>query len=64
MLISAGDFGALGLQGQKHRAQVVALMNANRETLAGVTGESMTDEVVSHGKQWSFSTLAPQRIHR
>jgi acetyl esterase/lipase len=64
VLISAGDIGAIGLQGQQHRAEVVALMNDNRESLAGVTGESMADEVLKHGKVWSFSTLAPQLVHR
>ncbi len=39
-------------------------MNDNRESLAGVTGESMTDEVMAHGKDWSFETLAPQLVHR
>ena len=39
-------------------------MNDNRESLNGVTGESMTDEVVSHGKEWSFNTLAPELVHR
>lgn len=62
--ISAGDFGAIGLRVQDHRAEVVDLMNDNRESLNGVTGESMTDEVASHGKEWSFSTLAPELVHR
>ena len=64
VIISAGDIGALGLHAQEQRAKVVALMNDNRESLAGVTGESMTDEVVNHGKEWSFSVLAPQLVHR
>ena len=62
--ISAGDFGAIGLRAQQNRESVIAEMNDNRETLAGVTGESMTDEVKEHGKNWSFKTLAPQLIHR
>jgi pimeloyl-ACP methyl ester carboxylesterase len=62
--ISAGDFGALGLRSQDHRAEVVALMNDNRESLNGVTGESMTDELASHGKEWSFRTLGPALVHR
>jgi len=38
-------------------------MNDNRESLAGVTGGSMADELKDHGKDWSFNTLAPELIH-
>jgi pimeloyl-ACP methyl ester carboxylesterase len=61
--ISAGDIGALGLRAQQNRAAVVALMNDNRESLVGVTGESMADEVMVHGKEWSFGTLGPMLTH-
>jgi len=64
IIISPGDFGAIGLRAQQNRDAVVAAMNDNRESLAGVTGESMTDELMAHGKDWSFKTLAPQLIHR
>lgn len=64
VIISPGDFGAIGMYAQQQRDQVVAQMNDNRETLAGVTGESMTDEVAQHAKEWSFSTLAPQLVDR
>lgn len=64
VIISAGDFGAIGLGAQQNRDAVIALMNDNRESLAGVTGESMADELMAHGKDWSFKTLAPQLIHR
>lgn len=64
IIISAGDFGAIGLQAQQNRDAVIALMNDNRESLAGVTGESMTDEIAAHGKDWSFKTLAPELVHR
>ena len=64
VVISSGDFGAIGLQAQQNRAAVIANMNDNRETLAGVTGESMADELKYHGKDWSFKTLAPELIHR
>jgi hypothetical protein len=64
VIISAGDFGAIGLRAQQNRAAVVSDMNDNRESLAGVTGESMADEVKEHGKDWSFRTLAPELIHR
>jgi uncharacterized protein len=62
--ISAGDIGALGLHVQQNRAEVVASMNDDRESLAGVTGESMAEEAASHGKEWSFGALAPQLVHR
>ena len=64
VIISAGDFGAIGLRAQQNRQAVIADMNDNRESLAGVTGESMTDEVKEHGNDWSFRTLAPELIHR
>ena len=64
VLISAGDIGAIGLGAPKNRDSIIALMNDDRETLAGVTGESMADEVIAHGKEWSFKTLAPQLTHR
>ena len=64
VIISAGDFGAIGLRAQQDRQAVIADMNDNRESLAGVTGESMADEVKEHGKDWSFRTLAPELIHR
>jgi hypothetical protein len=43
---------------------VIGAMNDNRESLAGVTGESMADELTAHGKEWSFKTLAPALVHR
>jgi pimeloyl-ACP methyl ester carboxylesterase len=64
VIISAGDFGAIGLRAQQNRDAVIAAMNDNRESLAGVTGESMADELMAHGKDWSFKTLAPELIRR
>jgi acetyl esterase/lipase len=64
VIISPGDFGAIGLAAQSHRTEVVANMNDNRESLAGVSGDSMADELAQHGQEWSFSTLAPQLVHR
>jgi pimeloyl-ACP methyl ester carboxylesterase len=61
VVISPGDMGRLG---QAPRAQAVAFMNDNREALAGVTGESMADEVAAHAKGWTFATLAPKLVHR
>lgn len=64
VVISAGDMGGIGLHAQQNRPAVIAMMNDNKETLAGVTGESMADELKEHGKNWSFDTLAPELIHR
>jgi dienelactone hydrolase len=64
VVISPGDMGALGVRAERDRAALVAAMNDNRESLAGVSGDSMADELVAHGKEWSFSTLGPKLIHR
>ncbi len=55
ILISAADFGAIGAMPRK---DVVALMADNRETLAGVTPESMADETITHAKEFGFITAA------
>ena len=60
IIISAGDFGGAGQYALQNRAAIVSMMNDNRESLAGVTAETMTDELAAHGTQWSFATLAPQ----
>ncbi len=64
LTISAGDFGAVGERALQHRSDVIALMNDNRESLAGVTGDSMTDELAEHARDWSFKILGPQLTHR
>jgi uncharacterized protein len=64
VIISAGDMGGIGLQAEHDRQAIVKNMNENRESLAGVTGESMADELKAHGKEWSFKTLAPQLVQR
>jgi pimeloyl-ACP methyl ester carboxylesterase len=57
-IISAGDLGGIP------RASVVGLMDVNREGLAGVTAESMADEVIAHRQELSFATLAPKLVHK
>jgi hypothetical protein len=47
ILISAADMGAMG---SMPRERIVALMADNREALAGVTAESMADEVIANAK--------------
>jgi pimeloyl-ACP methyl ester carboxylesterase len=52
VLISAADMGAIS---GMPREKVVALMADNKETLAGVTAESMADEVTVNAKAFGFS---------
>ncbi|MCG2586738.1 S9 family peptidase [Massilia sp. TS11] len=59
-IISAGDMGKIGALARQNRAAVVAAMNDNREALAGVSGESMTEELSAHAAEWSFDSVAPK----
>ncbi len=52
ILISAADMGHMG---SAPRARVVAEMADDREALAGVTPESMADEVMAHAKEFGFA---------
>jgi len=52
VLFSAADMGAIG---GLPREQVVALMEDDMESLAGVTAESMADEVIAHAKAFGFA---------
>jgi pimeloyl-ACP methyl ester carboxylesterase len=51
ILISAADMGG---QGGMPREKAVAEMADNMESLAGVTAESMVDELRAHGKEFGF----------
>jgi uncharacterized protein len=51
ILISAADMGYMG---QMPREKAVALMADNMEALAGVTSQSMADEVIANAKKFSF----------
>jgi acetyl esterase/lipase len=53
--ISAGDMGRLG---ELPRDKLVALMADNMEALAGVTAESMADEVTAHAKEFRLQNAA------
>jgi pimeloyl-ACP methyl ester carboxylesterase len=55
ILISAADMGA---QADMSRERLVAMMADNMESLAGVTAESMADEVRAHGKDFRFDSAA------
>jgi uncharacterized protein len=50
-LVSAANIGGLGAMS---RAEAIALMADNKETLAGVTAESMADEVIAHRDAYDF----------
>jgi pimeloyl-ACP methyl ester carboxylesterase len=52
ILISAADMGAMA---GMPREKLVALMADNMEALAGVTAESMADEVTANAKAFTFS---------
>lgn len=54
VLISAADMGASGRQ---PRDKVVAMMADDMESLAGVTAESMADEVRTHSEAWTFDRV-------
>ena len=56
ILISAADLGRLG---SMSRAELTAFMADNTESLAGVTGESMADELLASASKWTFDAAAP-----
>ena len=55
ILISMGDMGAIGYLPHD---QAVAIMADDMETLAGVTAESMADEVKAHVKEFAVANTA------
>jgi pimeloyl-ACP methyl ester carboxylesterase len=59
ILISAGDMGRLG---EAPRERVVAAMADDMESLAGVTAESMADEVMTQAKAFRMLNAAPGLI--
>jgi acetyl esterase/lipase len=56
ILISAADMGAAGAVSRKEAIQLAA---ANMESLAGVTAESMADELLEGSAKWRFKTVVP-----
>jgi acetyl esterase/lipase len=52
VLISAADFGAIAAM---PRDRLVALMSDDKETLTGVTAESMAGEVIANAKEFGLS---------
>lgn len=55
ILISAADIGKL----RQTREQLVALMADDMESLAGVTPETMADEMIANAKAFSIANAAP-----
>jgi acetyl esterase/lipase len=55
ILISAGDMGSVG---DAPRDRVIAQMADNMESLAGVTAESMADEVLANAKAFRMENAA------
>jgi pimeloyl-ACP methyl ester carboxylesterase len=55
ILISAADMGRLG---EMPHDKAVALMADNMESLAGVTAESMADEIRRHSAEFKFQNVA------
>jgi pimeloyl-ACP methyl ester carboxylesterase len=51
ILISVADMGSIG---EAPRAQVISTMANNMDSLAGVTAESMADEVIANAKAFSL----------
>ncbi len=55
ILISAAD---LGLVGAMPRDQLTGFMAGNMEALAGVTAQSMADDLIAGAPRWRFETAA------
>ena len=60
VLVSMGD---MSLVAQMPHDKAVAEMADNMETLAGVTAESMADEISHHAKQFAILPLAGSLVH-
>jgi uncharacterized protein len=55
ILISAADMGLMGAGTRDH---VLAEMTDDMESLAGVTPEQMTDELMANSSRWKFDRIA------
>jgi pimeloyl-ACP methyl ester carboxylesterase len=60
IMISAADMGAVG---HSPRDQLIGFMADDMESLAGVTAESMADDVIAGAPQWTFDKAAPGLSH-
>ena len=59
ILISAADMGYMG---HAPRDKAIAIMADDMETLAGVTAESMADEVIANAKAFDLQSTAPRLV--
>src|SRR6266853_6669652 len=57
ILISMADMSDIGT---RSRAQVARLMRENMETLAGVTAETMADELLAGAPKWRVADAVPR----
>lgn len=57
ILISAADMGLLG---RISREQLIGLTATSMESLAGVTAESMADDLIAGSARWTFEGAAPK----
>jgi pimeloyl-ACP methyl ester carboxylesterase len=60
VLLSAADMGS---RTDARRDRLVRTMADNMESLAGVTPESMADEIISKGAHWRFADAEPGLAH-
>jgi pimeloyl-ACP methyl ester carboxylesterase len=60
VLLSAADMGS---RTDGRRDRLVRTMADNMESLAGVTPESMADEIISKGAHWRFADAEPGLAH-
>jgi acetyl esterase/lipase len=61
ILISIADMGTTGIE--MKRPEAIALMADNMESLAGVTAESMADELQANAAKWRATDAAPGLAH-
>ncbi len=57
ILVSAADMGKLGTIPRK---QLIGLTATSMEALAGVTAESMADDLIAGSARWTFESAAPK----
>jgi pimeloyl-ACP methyl ester carboxylesterase len=62
VVISSGDFGEGDFIAGKDK--LTKEMDENRESLAGVTGAQMADEILAHHGVWSLRALAPKLVNK
>ena len=64
VVISPGDMGVLGLGARANHKAIAAFLDDSRETLVGVTGDSMAAEAAANADAWTFAAAAPKLVDR